>query len=258
MPVLTIKRGGRIKSLPNLLTHVRRARDICPTGAIWLRGLANSNYDLLPTIGRKHAFAGRSVQFDRQLEQRMMHRFRRYAYGMVGRELTAWEALFVARHHGFPVRLLDWTSNPLAALYFACEFAGETPPSDGKIWILIPSADLSRSIDPFRKEDDPFEIKGVRVVYPMVISPRITAQSGYFTIQDDPWKPLDQLTPTDYDEANMDILELREFVVPAEDRARRMKELSDLDVTRRTLFPDLDGLARGLLDTEILRGPGRR
>jgi hypothetical protein len=34
----------------------------------------------------------------------------------------------------------------------------------------------------------------------------------------------------------------------------RVKELNDLGVTRRTLFPDLDGLSAGLVTSHILRG----
>jgi hypothetical protein len=247
---------GEIKSIPSLLSYVRRARNLSPTGAVWLRGLSDKRYKLIPSIGRDHTFAGRTIKFDNKLERRLLNRFKRYAYGILGHKLTEWEWLFLARHHSLPVRILDWTSNPLAALYFACEFNGVAAHSDGKIWILIPSADHSEhSIDPFTAKESPFEIKGIRLLYPMVVSPRITAQSGYFTIQDDPWIPLDKLDIASNDTSRVDIMELWELDIPAKDRSMRLKELNDLDITHRTLFPDLDGLANGLLTTEILRGP---
>ena len=74
------RNAGEIKSLPNLLTRVRRVRKKSPTGAVWLRGLSTENYALVPTIGRKCCFAGRKKTFDRDLEWRMLHQFRRHSF----------------------------------------------------------------------------------------------------------------------------------------------------------------------------------
>ena len=175
----------------DLLIRVRDARLKSPPRAVWLRGLTNEAYDLFPRIGRQHTFAGQSTGFNDKIERRMLHRFRRYAFEFLGRALTEWEALFIARHHGLPVRLLDWTSNPLAALYFACEVVAYNDVPNGKIWFLISNGRSDDRVDVFRPDSSPFDVKGIRLVYPMVVAPRINAQSRLFTIQDgihgDPW-----------------------------------------------------------------------
>lgn len=253
MPKLeVIRNAGDIKSLPNLLTKVRKARRKSPTGAVWLRGLPNAAYDLVPSIGREHSFGGKSAKFAPDIERNMLHRFRRHAFPFLGRTPTEWEALFVARHHGLPVRLLDWTSDPLVALYFACEFKDQDPP-DGKIWFLIPNDNSANHIDALLPDGKPLSIKGIKLVYPNVVAPRINAQSGFFTIQDDPRKSLNDFEGIEHDEHDLDVVRLIEFIVPAADRSQRLKDLNDMGVTRRTLYPDLDGLSAGIVNEQILR-----
>lgn len=249
----------KITCVRELLDRLREARDDSPTGAVWLRGLSDETHRLVPSIGREHSFAGRTKTFDAKLERRLLHQFRRRTFEFFGRTLTEWEALLLARHHGLPVRLLDWSSDPLAALYFACEFKSakqfkEDNPPNAKVWFLVPVRNVAQYRDVFTEEPPPLKVKGIKLVYPTAVAARINAQSSLFTIQADPWKALEEIDVSRCHTRDVDIARLTEFLIPAEKRGPILKELNDLQITRRTLFPDLDGLAAGLVSAEILRG----
>lgn len=243
--------GEEVSSVSEILKKVDEFCRGEATGSVWLRGHADYYWKLKPTIGREHYFIGNCICFDEHKEKNLLHRFRRYAYAHLNRALGEWGALLLARHHGLPVRLLDWTSNPLMALYFATAYDKE--PVDGAVWAFLRQPDDSSDIDIFTEKRTPLEIKGVRIIYPLVNSPRITAQSSAFTIQDDPRKSLDVYAGKEFSLGEMDIAKLVKWKVPKEKKANIIEELERTAINQRTIFPDLDGLAKGLWQAEAIR-----
>ncbi|MDO9333627.1 MAG: FRG domain-containing protein [Dehalococcoidales bacterium] len=130
----------QIDSIGKMLDSVKELRKLVDKdgkkSSIYFRGQEwkdkeDKDLQLLPAIGRKQKFCGEELEFDLESEVNLLHRFRRWAYLELKRPIGEWEALFLARHHRLPVRLLDWTSNPLFALYFASEC--EKPQGDAAV-----------------------------------------------------------------------------------------------------------------------------
>src|ERR1700722_2804494 len=118
-----------IRCVGDLLTNVPK------DGPWYARGQHDEHLGVVPTIARKMQFAGKYVDsFTLEQERELLHRFRRHTYEHRGRVLDKWEAMFLARHHGLPVRLLDWTTNPLVSLYWAC--LDSNPDIQGRTWFF--------------------------------------------------------------------------------------------------------------------------
>jgi hypothetical protein len=223
-------------------------------GEWFFRGHADdANQRLTPSIGREFSYVGHRVRFTPDQERHLLQRFRRHAYKHYNRVLTEWEVLFLARHHELPVRLLDWSTNPAVALYFACTYDGTMPSADGAVWAIKRREAPFATLDVFDDRISPLNVKGIKLVYPFYPTPRLTEQSGVFTLHENPWAELDQLPGRAYREDELDIERLRKWRIPAAHKQGIIHELERLAINTRSLFPDLDGLARGLWQSEILR-----
>ena len=124
------------------------------------------------------------------------------------------------------------------ALYFAC-ICEEEPKCDGAIWSFertyqIPELDVLTITDPFK-------IEGVRIVQPFYPSPKMTAQSGLFTIHEN---PLEDFAKVKHRTVITDILKGQKWLVRKDAKPAILGELMRLGISARTLFPDLTGLAR--------------
>lgn len=154
-----------------------------------------------------------------------------------------WDLLALAQHHGLPTRLLDWTYNALAALWFAVEKAPQKDDKgnylNGVVWIL------AGEVDDFRTNTeniDPLSNKITKVFRSTVVSRRISAQAGLFTVH-----KINKDGKIYRFETNAIFKKkLTKLTVPFDNFVKIRKQLNILGVNNATLFPDLDGFSKHL------------
>jgi len=93
----------------------------------YFRGHSKSSYQLTPSIFRNSGWIGNEATMLKELILRCPDDF-------TG-GLTTFQSLVKMQHYGLPTRLLDVTSNPLVALYFACE-SHEEGDEDGEVIVF--------------------------------------------------------------------------------------------------------------------------
>ena len=142
------------------------------------RGHSSKSYDLVPTVGRYKKFAKIPLKDLIVQERYMLNRFHRLGAALLPSGLTEWDLIFTARHHGLPVRLMDWSTNPLIALFFAvCTRDKQT---------AVVYSEKQLSVLNLKKSADPLTVKKVARINPSHLTERIISQSSTFTIHPDP------------------------------------------------------------------------
>lgn len=99
---------------------------------IYFRGHSDKNYLLKPSIYRSQRLIANENKIFKEFILRTPSDFLN--------EKSALEKLVKMQHYGLPTRLLDITTNPLVALYFACN---EKSKQDGKVFAFkVPADDI--------------------------------------------------------------------------------------------------------------------
>jgi len=204
------------------------------------RGDMTYEYGIVPGVGRNASIAEREVE--------LFEEFLRYShtYDNTIQQLSHYDQLALAQHHGVPTRLLDWSLSPLVAAYFATNpiLNGAHIPQNVTKDAVVHIMHCCEKHNTFL-EGNPFEVDQVRMFYPERTSNnRMIAQHSVFSVQPDPTKCLIEYM-AEGDEANW----IDRIIIPQGIVLNFHNQLAFLGFNERTLFPDVEGLAQSLRRT---------
>jgi hypothetical protein len=270
--------------------------DVRIVGQVWFRGQRNCEHGLKPGLYRPGTCANLRKQpgspvpnneeanrFDElfDLEHEMRIDFTSYGHLLndANHAKNAIDWYFLMQHHGLPTRLLDWTTNALAALFFSIEaYRAEresTPESSNtssslvSVWmidaywlsdklsnewsspLLAWSEDAARYILPLEtlidnlKDSKALLPEHAMPIEPPAMHPRVASQEGRFVIFGQTQDLLVESVRLDQrdDCSGIEELRVKQIKFDVGDPDALLRDLAQLGVSRRTLFPDLAGLA---------------
>lgn len=221
----------KIKSLSEFLDKLKTE---CDMDYIIFRG-QKEDWDLLPKIARISCRGTDRLD----CEMKMFSTFSRECAAFIDHyPSNNWHLLAIAQHHGLPTRLLDWTKNPLAALWFATKEPAQQNNRNAVVWAYVPHND--DIIKNMNKANSPFSGQRTKVFEPPHISSRIRAQDGIFTVHKYIAKRKIFLP---FNKNRRQINKLKKFEIPANCFSTIRFQLDQCGINAAHLFPDLDGLA---------------
>jgi hypothetical protein len=238
---------------------------------LWFRGHHSAAYQLVPGLYRSlrpistaygtpvpRDFRGTSssIVYAYPNFRAMLLEFKRFAsphlQAMSRPPADDFEWIFLMQHYGVRTRLLDWTTDPLIALYFAT--SGDQPSGHGinatvfamdpvevnRNTVDIPSV-ISLNADTWERylEPDTGSADFPICVAPAHIDPRVIAQSSVFTLHGALLARLDSYMPVRPHIAELEI---------AADRVSSIREeLVLIGYDRARVFPELATIAERVL-----------
>jgi FRG domain-containing protein len=243
--------------------------------ALWSRSLSSEVHEYRPYV----AYRGMPMRYDnlktgiqrlrepsplgdlQWRERRVIDTFSLYAQEHLPPNFSDWDVLLLGQHFRLPTRLLDWTSSPYVALFFATE---QFPDEDGIVWCV----ERIKTIDALPEQlqhalaneqsGKIFRLETLRKLFPgglkdfgqqpadallwfepPSLDPRIVNQYALFSMM-----------------PSVDSLQNEWFEkypkwhwgvpIPARLKTEIRRRLQILNITERIIYPGLEGIARWL------------
>jgi hypothetical protein len=228
--------------------------------ALWFRGQEEATWGLSPKLHRP--------EYKKADENEIRHEFQSRGLQLIQGRMpsTPYEWYFLMQHYEVPTRLLDWTDNPLMALFFSI-YEKKSSTTDAAVWVVDPwwlnaanKALKKKEIEgPLLSDweeaglylpdlEDAFAGAETKMKFPAAIDPphvdrRLAVQGSHFMIFG----------------TKRDLTEMEDLIASGKARLAKIivsgsaiktieTELENLGINVATVFPDLIALGKYLKD----------
>lgn len=239
-----------IDSIDKLINEIKKLRRKYGKQPIWFRGQENSEWHLVPSIQRgeldqKETYITNDFYiYVNQIEDNMPDKT----------NYAAWMSLM--QHYGLPTRILDWSSSPLVACYFAVEKNRDLK-NDSCIWVLIPrkvnkqedfgecvypidAYTVQQMLTPAFKSNAKLEEKFVDKIitcHSVEKNLRMYSQQSSFTVHNSR-KKLEEICDSDT---------LLKFVIPCAYKQELYEAINILGVSTSFIYPDMEHVSKDII-----------
>jgi hypothetical protein len=249
------------------------------TRRYYFRGQANKDWPLIPKLARKESLRdyyrekGTKITIRNnlkaknfiELQKELLGRIRRYTshdyadFYQNAKFANDWEWLCIAQHNNLPTLLLDWTLNPLIAMFFATNDYHNYD-SDAAFFAmkLKPKADRKKmSTYVGAEEIEMSTTKHPILTIPLVFTKRIESQTSRFIYSGhlnninihEFWAKGDK---SEFDLCHADKKNIPwedkiiKFIIPKGDKRLIMRQLAACQIHEGTVFQGIHGYAKHL------------